>query len=119
MTRIAVAINNEDEQMFWHFGHCERFKIYDVEKGAILHSDYLMVLEDHGHSKLAAMFNNQVNVVIADGMGPGVVNAAEGTGLEIISGFKGTADDAVKAYLDGTIVNDPEAVKPCGAGHGC
>ncbi|MDD6666939.1 MAG: NifB/NifX family molybdenum-iron cluster-binding protein [Lachnospiraceae bacterium] len=111
--RIAVAINNEDENTFWHFGHAERFKIYDVEDGKVTGSSYVMLPEGHGPDKLNGLINENVNVIIADGQGPRIVPMAHEAGIQTFSGFKGTADEAVQQYLNGTLVNDPSAERPC------
>ena len=118
MTRIAVAINKDDENTYEHFGHAERFKLFDISEGRIEAVDYLTVDEDHGGAKLQAMIQNFVNMIISDGMGPGVYDKCSLLGIEICAGFKGSADEAVSRFLDGTLESDPEAVRPCG-GHGC
>lgn len=115
--RIAVAINNEDENTFWHFGHAERFKIFDIEDGKVTGFSYVMIPEGHGPDKLNGLINENVNVIIADGQGPKIVPMAHEAGIETFSGFKGTADEAVQKYLEGTLVNDPSAERPCSSDH--
>lgn len=112
--RIAAAINNEDENFFWHFGHCERFKIYDVEDGKVTSVRYIAVNGGHGPQRLQAMIENQVDVVLSDGMGPGIAQAAPQFGLAIVAGVKGDADEAVKKYLAGELTSDPSGIHPCG-----
>lgn len=112
--RIAAAINSEDENFFWHFGHCERFKLYDVENGTINSASYINVYGGHGPQRLEAMINNHVDVVICDGMGPGIAQAAPQFNLEIVAGAKGDADTAVQKYLSGELTHDPDGVHPCG-----
>lgn len=117
MTRVAVAINNEDENIFWHFGHAERFKIFDVEDHKIQSSHYVTIPEGHGPDKLNGLINENVNVIIADGQGPQIVPMANEAGIQTFSGFKGNANDAVQQFMDGSLVNDDSAVKPCSGSH--
>lgn len=121
---IAAAINTEDENFFWHFGHCERFKIYEVSddisdpsvpaEDRILSTSYIEVTGGHGPQRLQAMIDNGVNVVLSDGMGPGIAQVAPEFNIEIVAGVKGDADEAVKKYLRGELQNDPDGVHPCG-----
>lgn len=111
---IAAAINNDDENFFWHFGHCERFKLYEVEDGKVKSSSYISVTGGHGPQRLQAMIENQVDVVLSDGMGPGIAQAAPQFGLEIVAGAKGDADTAVQKYLAGELTSDPAGIHPCG-----
>lgn len=112
--RLAAAINNEDENFFWHFGHCERFKIYDINNGNVERTAYLTVHGGHGPQRLEAMIRNGVNIILTDGMGPGMAQAAPQYGIQAITGIKGNCDEAVKKYLNGTLENNPDAVQCCG-----
>lgn len=112
--RIAAAINNEDENFFWHFGHCERFKLYDIEDGDIKSTSYITVTGGHGPQRLEAMITNHADVILSDGMGPGIADMAPEFNIEIVAGVKGDADAAVRKYLAGALKNDPAGVHPCG-----
>ena len=111
---IAAAINTENENMFWHFGHCERFKMYTIENNEVIKTDYLTVTGGHGPQRLEAMINAEANVIISDGQGPGIADQARDLGIEIIAGVQMDADTAVKMYLAGQLKNDPAGVHPCG-----
>lgn len=112
--RIATAINTEDENFFWHFGHCERFKIYDIEDGKVTDTDYVTVTGGHGPQRLSAMADNNVDLILSDGMGPGIAKKAPDFGIKIIAGVSGNADAAVQKYLAGDLSNDPAAIHSCG-----
>lgn len=112
--RIAVAINNDDENIFWHFGHCERFKLYDVEDGNVQSTSYITVFGGHGPQRLEAMVSNGVDVVLTDGIGPGMAQAAPQFNLGVVAGVKGDADAALQKFLAGELTHDPEGVHPCG-----
>ena len=36
---MRIAVTYEDGQIFQHFGHTEKFKVYDVEEGKVVHSE--------------------------------------------------------------------------------
>ena len=33
---MKIAVTYENEQIFQHFGHCEAFKVYEVENSKVL-----------------------------------------------------------------------------------
>ena len=101
--RIAVCYDNGN--VFQHFGKTENFKIYDVEDGKILSSE-VMSCGDTGHEALAGLLaDNGVEVVICGGLGGGAQAALAEAGVEVFSGAEGDTDDAVRSYLDGTLVS--------------
>ena len=101
--RIAVCYDNGN--VFQHFGKTENFKIYVVEDGKILSSE-VMSCGDTGHEALAGLLaDNGVEVVICGGLGGGAQAALAEAGVEVFSGAEGDTDDAVRSYLDGTLVS--------------
>lgn len=114
MKRIAISINEENEQICEHFGHAPRFKLYDIEDGKVVSSTYLDTPYDHGPDKLQAMLDNKVDVIISNGMGPGIYQKAPLLHIEIIAGQMGDADSVLKQYLNGELKNDMSAVHSCG-----
>ncbi len=111
MKKIAITVNNENDNIFWQFGNCPRFKVFEVnDENHIVSYGYLPVVENQGGEKLDAMIQNDVNVIISEGMGAGIVNKIEEEGLsiEVYAGVKGKADDAIIKYLSGML--DRESV---------
>ena len=51
---MRIAIPYEDGQIFQHFGHTQRFKMYDVENGKIL-AAVVISAGGSGHGALAGM----------------------------------------------------------------
>jgi FKBP-type peptidyl-prolyl cis-trans isomerase 2/predicted Fe-Mo cluster-binding NifX family protein len=101
--RIAVCYDNGN--VFQHFGKTENFKIYDVEEGKIVSSE-VMSCGDTGHEALAGLLaDNGVEVVICGGLGGGAQAALAEAGVEVFSGAEGDTDDAVRSYLQGTLVS--------------
>lgn len=124
---MKIAVTYENGQVFQHFGHCERFKIYEVENGAIL-SAAVVNTNGSGHGALANFLQgNQVNALICGGIGGGARRALDEAGIQLYGGVTGDADKAVEALLAGKLLFNPEAMcshhgehhdGPCGE-HGC
>ena len=73
---IRVAVTYENGNVFQHFGHSEKFKIYDVEDGHIVKADVIDT-NGQGHGALVGFLQAQeVNAVIAGGIGVFVSRSA-------------------------------------------
>lgn len=103
MKKIAVA--SEQTMVTEHFGHCENFMIFDTENGAIVKSESV---PNPGH-KPGFLPNYLgelgVGVIISGGMGGGAVQIFNERGIEVVTGARGSAEDAVKRYLTGELVS--------------
>lgn len=102
MMRIATPCNGTE--IWGHFGHCETFRIYDVENGSIVKEE---CIPNPGHRPgflpnfLADM---GVEVIIAGGMGGGAVDIFNERNVEVVVGAQGDAKKAVVSYLNGELV---------------
>ncbi len=118
--RMTIAVTYEDGQVFQHFGHSEFFKIYQVEDGKIIKSE-VYDTNGQGHGALAGFLKEyQVSVLICGGIGGGARAALKAAGIELFPGVTGSADDAVKALIEGSLSYDPDTM--CahhGEGHSC
>lgn len=118
--RIAVTYNNGD--IFQHFGHTSQFKIYDIENNQII-NEQILDTQGQGHGALATFLNEaNADILICGGIGAGAQNALAQAGIKLFGGVMGNADEAVKAYLAGTL--DYNANVQCnhhghGEGHSC
>lgn len=118
---IATPFDKTNGKIFSHFGKSELFKVFTLEDNKIISSE-LVECEESGHNALAvSLVNNDVDLVICDGIGDGATDALSAAGIEIISGAKGDPEEAIKAYLAGELTssgvncenNDSEC---CGCG---
>ena len=75
---MRIAVTYENGQIFQHFGHTKQMKVYDVEEGRITREQ------------------------IADTAGSGHGALAQ-AGIRLCGGVTGEADDAVRAFLAGTL----------------
>jgi len=106
---MRIAIPYEDGQIFQHFGHTQRFKMYDVENGKIL-AAVVISAGGSGHGALAGMLKAMhVDALICGGIGGGAQTALAEAGIRLYGGVQGEADQAAEALMDGTLVFTSEA----------
>lgn len=105
---MRIAVTYENGQIFQHFGHTGQFKLYDVENGNIVKEEIISTLGS-GHGALAGFLKMYgADTLICGGIGGGAQTAVAQAGIKLFGGVSGSADDAVKALLDGTLGYDPE-----------
>jgi predicted DNA-binding protein (UPF0251 family)/predicted Fe-Mo cluster-binding NifX family protein len=100
---MRIAVTYENGEIFQHFGRTPSFKIYDVKDKNILES---VVISNNGtgHGALAGILAMaQVDALICGGMGMGAQYALADAGITVFAGVSGNADEAVQAFLDGTL----------------
>ena len=106
---MRISVNYDNGQIFQHFGRTKLFKLYDVEDGKIINTK-LLIGAAEGHGALSKQLKeNHVDVAICGGLGTGMLNALETAGIEVCANVSGNADDAVNAYLNGTLKYSKEA----------
>lgn len=107
---MKIAVTYENGNIFQHFGHTERFKVYEVQEGKIV-SDEVISAEGFGHGALAGFLRNLgVDALICGGIGGGARLALQEAGIELYGGVTGPADDAAAALAAGTLSYDPNIV---------
>ncbi len=121
---MKIACTYENGQIFQHFGHTQQFKVYDVADGAVVASQ-IVDTNGSGHGALATVLRDLgAEVLICGGIGGGAQMALASVGIRLYGGVRGSADEAVKAFLAGALDYDPNA--RCdhhdhehGEGHSC
>ncbi|MBR3358622.1 MAG: FKBP-type peptidyl-prolyl cis-trans isomerase [Solobacterium sp.] len=105
---MKVAVTYDNGNVFQHFGRTESFKVYEVENKEIV-SSKVVSSNGQGHGALAGVLGGyDVDVLICGGIGGGARAALASCGIEVCAGASGDADEAVKAYLNGTLVPSDE-----------
>lgn len=100
---MNIAVNYENGNVFQHFGRTEQFKVYQVEDGKVV-SAQVVGTNGTGHEALADFLKeHQIETVLCGGLGDGMQAALNLVGIEVVSGIQGSADEAVEAYLNGTL----------------
>ena len=106
---MRIAVTYENGNIFQHFGHTEQFKIYDIENGIITNSQ-IIGTNGAGHGAIAGFLKNlSVNVLICGGIGGGAVTAVGNAGITLFAGNSGSADNAVNAFIAGSLVQNINA----------
>ena len=106
---MKVAVTYENGEVFQHFGRTPQFKVYEITDGKIVSSEAINT-DGTGHGALAGFIKDLgAEVLICGGIGGGAQMAMEEASIRLFAGASGSADDAVKAYLEGTLPEIGEA----------
>lgn len=106
---MKIAVTYENGQIYQHFGHTAQFKLYDVHDGAVVSSE-IVDTNGSGHGALAVLLKSLgAEVLICGGIGGGAQMALAAAGIRLYGGVAGSADDAVAAYIAGSLDYDPNA----------
>ena len=107
---MKIAVTYENGQVFQQFGHTERFKIYEVEDGAVTASQ-VVDTAGSGHGALAGFLRERgVQTLICGGIGGGARTALAQAEIQLYPGVSGAADQAVADLLAGRLAYDPDTV---------
>lgn len=107
--KIAVASQNRRE-ITEHAGHCRKFWIYHIAEQQIIDKALLeLPLEQSFHESSPHDPHplDEVQVLIAGGMGHGLSHRLEVRGIAGIVTPETDPDRAVAAYLDGSLIVGP------------
>ncbi len=105
---MRIAVPYENGQVFQHFGHTSRMKIYDAEDGRIA-GEQIADTTGSGHGALAGFLSERkVDVLICGGIGGGAQEALARSGIKLYGGVTGEADEAVRAFLEGKLAYNPD-----------
>lgn len=107
---MKIAVTYENNQIFQHFGHCEAFKVYEVEDKSIV-SSKVIGTGGSGHEALALFLKNQgVEALICGGIGGGAKTALAQAGIRLYPGASGDTDTAVENLLQGALEYNPDTL---------
>ncbi len=102
---MKIAVTYDQGQVFQHFGHTEKFKVYEIDDGKIVDSE-VIDSNGSGHGALALLLSDKkIDVLICGGIGGGAQAALAEQGIELCAGASGDADKAVESYLKGELIN--------------
>lgn len=119
---MKIAVTYQNGEIFQHFGHTEEFKVYEIADNQVVASQVIST-NGSGHGALAHLLSDLgAEVLICGGIGGGARNALADAGIRLFGGVKGSADDAVAAFLAGSLSYNPDV--QCnhhhhGEGHTC
>jgi predicted Fe-Mo cluster-binding NifX family protein len=99
---MKIAIPTKDNQVDNHFGHCDYFSIFELnERNEVTGKSELVTSKECGcKSNLADELAAQnVNVMLASGIGEGAIRKLKAQNIEVIAGFKCSVDEALDKYI--------------------
>jgi predicted Fe-Mo cluster-binding NifX family protein len=100
---MKIAVTYENGQIFQHFGHTKQFKIYTEENGKIINSEVIDT-NGSGHGALAGLLSAiGADTLICGGIGGGAQMALADANIKLYGGVSGHCDEAVEAFLNGTL----------------
>lgn len=105
---MKVAVTYDNGEIFQHFGHTESFKIYEIENNKVV-NEQIVDTNGQGHGALAGFLSGgKVDVLICGGIGGGAQVALAEAGIKLYGGVSGSADEAVAAFLAGSLDYNPD-----------
>lgn len=115
---LAVTYEPENGEIFQHFGRTSYFKLYKIEDGAIESSEVVST-NGQGHGALAGVLKALgAEALICGGIGGGAQNAMKESGIKLFGGVTGSADEAVEAFVAGTLQYQEDIACSHHGGHG-
>ena len=106
---MRLAVPFDHGEIYGHFGRTAQFKLYDLTDGRI--ASEVVDTNGSGHGALAGfLMQHGVNTLICGGIGAGARLALEEAGIRLYPGAAGSADEAVHAFLAGTLQYQPDLV---------
>ena len=107
---IAITYDKEKNSVFQHFGRTEYFYLVNEETG----EEKIIDNGGFSHHDLAPYLKSLgVSTLICGGIGSHGVEAIESIGIKLIPGAFGDVKDVIKAFKDGTLVCNPNAMHSC------
>ena len=118
--KIAVASQNR-RTIMEHAGRCRNFWIYETEQDKVVRKELLELPKEqsfHDSSPHASHPLDEVQVLIAGGMGHGLSHRLTHKGIVGVVTPETDPDRAVAAYLDGSLAVLPPGSHDHDHGHG-
>ncbi len=103
---MKIAIPTANGKLAMHFGHCEKFAIVNVENKKVVSTEEANP-PPHEPGALPKWLGDQnVNVIIAGGMGNRAQNLFAENNIKVIVGAPAeTTEDLVSSFLDNSLVS--------------
>lgn len=115
MRKVAIAtdlLGNLD-----HFGHCEKFVVFEIEDQKILRESLLTPPEHQPGLLPKFLYDRGIMTLIAANMGGMAVKIFEGLQMEVFYGLSDNYQDIIKTYLEGTLVSSTTSCREHEAHH--
>ncbi len=89
-----------------HFGHCEHFKVYHIDKENNIVKEERLTPPPHAPGVLPKWLSeNKINIIIAGGMGNRAQNLFKQNNIEVNVGSPSLAPEKIiEQYLNGSLI---------------
>lgn len=109
---MLLAITNENNQVFLHFGRCPSFVIYNINENKEVLDKKIVYCNGVGHGALVQFLKDlNVNEVICGGLGLPMYNKLTQANIKVYGGVQGNVDEVLNDYLNDTLDYDPNAAQ--------
>lgn len=118
---IKVAVPSRGNMVDEHFGHCESFSIFTIASDKEISGETRLTPPPSCGCKsnlISTLVDMGVTVMVAGGMGQGAVTYLNENGITVIRGAAGPVQGAVRAWLDGSLMDSAEICHAHGS-EGC
>lgn len=106
---MKIALPSRENHIDDHFGHCEFFTVYTVNKSTKEILDEKVVASPNGcgcKSNIATTLSEMgVTLMLAGNMGTGAVNKLSAAGINVIRGCTGNIKENAEKYLNDQLVD--------------
>lgn len=119
---MKIAIPSRNNMVDEHFGHCEYFTVFTVGSDKTVESQETFTPPPSCgcKSNLVEILGQMgVTVLVAGNMGEGAVMKLRQGGIEVVRGAKGPIDQALGAWLNGSLKDADILCQAHGDGHQC
>ncbi len=102
---MVIAVTHDNGNVGQHFGHAKEFKLYEIEDMKIQDQAVVSNYGEGGHEAACMLMEDyNVSVLICDNIGQSAVDGLQELSVSVIPSVEGTCDDAVKDFLDGSLM---------------
>ncbi|NEX18265.1 MAG: dinitrogenase iron-molybdenum cofactor biosynthesis protein [Halochromatium sp.] len=123
---MKIAVTAETDQglespVAQHFGHAPYFVLAQLENGAVKSAEVITnpFAESHEPGQIPTFIQEQgAEVMISGGMGGRAIAFFQQAGVQTATGASGTVNQALQAYLSGTLPGAAPCAESVAHGHG-
>lgn len=107
MIIMKIAIPESGGQVNPHFGRSTSFTVVEIDKDQVVDVETVSAVGlQHNHEGVAALLKEkEVTIIIAGGIGAGMIEALESQGFEVLRGASGSVKMVAETYARGDFVS--------------
>lgn len=106
---MKIALPSKNNEIDSHFGHCDYFTVFTVDKASNSITSQEKVESPAGcgcKSNIASTLADKgVTLMLAGNMGDGAVRVLENSGISVVRGCSGNIDTVANEWLKGNVAD--------------